>query len=107
MKVVRHLVDIYFHLSTRIELNAKVLEELVVSVAGDGMIIDVIGWFSNVDYGVVLHAEGNTKAKAFGGIYLHGSGGKEGSGDVYQNLHGRWAFRDKNEVIGKGKTVKA
>ena len=88
MEVVRHLVDIYFHLSTRIKLNTKVLEELVVFGARDGMIVDVVGWFSNVDYGVVLHAEGNTKAETFGGIFLHRSGRKEGSSDVYQDLHG-------------------
>ena len=82
MKVVGHLVDVNFHLSARIELNAKVLEEVIISGARDRMVVEVVGWFSEIDYGVVLHTKRGYEGRNIWWHYLHGSGEKKNSGDV-------------------------
>ena len=81
-EVVGHLVDNDFHLATWVELDTKIFEGFIVSGARDGVVVNVVGRFSDIDNCKVLHTEGNAKAKAFRGTDLHRPG-REGGGDFY------------------------
>ena len=72
VEVVRHLADINFHLATWIEWNTKILEKFIISIARDGVVVDVVGWFSDIYGAEVLHTEGDAQAEVSGGIDLLG-----------------------------------
>ena len=82
MDVVRYPVDINFHFATWTELNTKIFEEFIVSGARDGLVVDLVGRFCDIDDGEVLHAEGDSKAETFVGIDFHRPGREEGGSNL-------------------------
>ena len=56
-EVVRYFTGIDSHLSTGVELDTKILEEIIVPNARNGLVVDVISWFSDINDGKVLHTE--------------------------------------------------
>ena len=51
-----------FHLAAWVELNTKIFEQFVAASAGDGdgVIVDGVDWFSDVDDGKIFHLESHS-----------------------------------------------
>ena len=79
LEVVGYPVDVNFHFATWIELDTKISEEFIVSGARDGLVVDLVGRFCDIDDGEVPHAEGDSKAETFVGIDFHRPGREGGS----------------------------
>ena len=65
-----------------------IFEKFIVSCTRDGLVADLVGRFSDVDDGKVLHTDGNAEAEAFGSINLHTPGKEESGSNLDQDFHG-------------------